>query len=396
MKILYLGYWPSADGLTQSVIVPRLEILSREDKVEEIFFCSVERENAGPLQLNMSKVTQLFFHSKRKSNVFFTKCADFRGLFLLTNEIVRQQKVSLVICNSPLAGMVGYNLHKKNNVPFIVECFEPHALYMLETGAWKIWDPRYWVLTYSEWKQKKHAFKLATVSRSYSEKLVKDGVPANKVVTVPNCIPLEDFKFKMASRTAKRAELDIGENDCVGIYVGKFGDIYYDDEAFDLFAEAFNYFGKNFRLIILTSALSGAVIEKLKRRNISDEHFRIAHVPREKVPDFLSASDFAFSTIRPSPSRVYCCPIKNGEYWANGLPILLEDGIGEDSAIIREEGGGVLLERHHPDQAFEQLTDLMKKNRPANANKIYSIAIKHRRMELLSDYYKELFDQPGF
>lgn len=395
MKILYLGYWPSGDGLTQSVIVPRLEMLSRFQKVKEIVFCSVERGDSEPLTVTIPKVTQLFFRSEQKSNVFFTKLSDFREWYLMMKDCIRQKEISLLVCNSPLAGIIGYYLNMKMKVPYVVECFEPHATYMLEAGAWRFWDPRYLALTFYEWRQRKTAFKLATVSPAYSAKLLMEGVPSSKIVMVPNCIALEKFEFKPERRSAKRSELGIDEKDLAGIYVGKFGDIYYDEEAFDLFAEAFHFFGEKFWLVILTPASPNVIFQKMKRRNISEKHIVVAHVSRESVPGFLSASDFAFSTIRPSPSRVYCCPIKNGEYWANGLPILLEDGIGEDSAIIRKEGGGVILAQGESAAAFARLSELMKKGRAEYAMAVSSIAVRHRRMEFLSDYYRDLIDQRG-
>ena len=395
MKVLYLGYWPSGDGLTQSVIVPRLRILSEINKIEEIFFCSIERNKEALLNLALPKVRQLFFQSKQKQNVLLTKLSDFNGLQALLAELLNHEDISLIICNSPLAGIEGYRLHKKNNIPFVVECFEPHALYMHESGAWKRWDPRFLILSYYESKQKKHAWRLATVSEKYTTKLITEGVSQERIFTVPNCISLDEFKFDEAKRSAKRLELSISSHSIVGIYVGKFGDIYYDEEAFDLFAEAFDFFGGDFWLIILSSASKQSVTEKLQKRNVMTDHLHVVQVAHEKVPDFLSASDFAFSTIRPSPARSYCCPVKDGEYWANGLPILLEDGIGDDSDIIKKEGGGIIINSGSRRATFQQLLSWMKKGRATLAEEIFPIAVKHRRMEYLVNYYKRLFDQQG-
>jgi hypothetical protein len=50
----------------------------------------------------------------------------------------------------------------------------------------------------------------------------------------------------------------------------------------------------------------------------------------------------------------FVSPIKNGEYWANGLPIFMPYGIGDDSRIIEENA---LLGK-----TFELKTDSIKES----------------------------------
>ena len=126
----------------------------------------------------------------------------------------------------------------------------------------------------------------------------------------------------------------------------------------------------------------------LKKQGIDLTRVFIDSVPHAEVANYLSASDFAFATIKPTPTRLYCCPVKNGEYWANGIPILLEDGIGDDSDIIKNEGGGVIFDHHNPIDGFDRLSTMMKVGRPQLANKIYLIAERHRREELMKEAYQ--------
>ena len=42
--------------------------------------------------------------------------------------------------------------------------------------------------------------------------------------------------------------------------------------------------------------------------------------------------------VKPVPTKRYCTPVKDGEYWALGLPVIITEGISDDSGIIRENG----------------------------------------------------------
>jgi hypothetical protein len=69
-----------------------------------------------------------------------------------------------------------------------VESFEPHADYMLESGVWQRWNPKYIFEKRWEQKVKECAESLITVSTNYSRQLVKEGVPEERIEMVPCCV----------------------------------------------------------------------------------------------------------------------------------------------------------------------------------------------------------------
>jgi hypothetical protein len=392
MNILYIGYWPLSDPLTIAVINPRLEILSKMNVVKNIFFCSFERGTNAIVSNPIPKVEYVHFISYEKRNVLTTKFSDFTTWPKFLKSIVVENKIDLIIGNSPFAGGAAYLVWRSTKTPFIVECFEPHADSMLESGVWKRWDPRYLALKYLESKQKKIAWKLQVVSNHYKAKLKSEGVPTQKISMLANCLSIEDFAFNRDQRIRIRTKLGFSESDKIGIYVGKFGGIYYDQEAFELFVKAFRFFGESFRLIILTGENTEKVINNLSKQNVDVSRVFVSSVPHAEVMHYLSAADFAFATIKATPIRLYCCPVKNGEYWANGLPILLEDGIGDDSDIIKSEGGGIILGKEKMD-SFQSMKDYMSVGRENLSLQIKPIAINHRRLELITNYYEDIVDQ---
>ena len=390
MRLLFVSYWGVREGLTSATVLPHLKILSRLSAVEKILFCSIERNGIGVQNLGIEKVEHIPLFSLPSRSILLTKFTDFNSFSVQIMKLCKESDIDLIICRSPMAGAIGYMVWKRTKIPYIVESFEPHADSMLESGVWKRFDPRLWIQKYFEFKQKRTAKMILPVSDHYFTVLLKEGIEEGRIVTMPCCISLSDFEFDPVRRIRKRAELKIQENEIVGIYVGKFGGIYYDDEAFSLFKSSFIYFGESFRLVILSADNYDDIIAKMKKYEIPLHRIHLSEEAHKNVPDYLSAADFAFSTIKPVSSRLYCSPIKNGEYWANGLPILTEYGIGDDSDIIMKEGGGIILSMSNPNASFADLQGLLNQGRLHLAKSISKIAYRHRRLELVEDIYKSI------
>lgn len=390
MKLLFISYWGVGEGLTSATVIPHLRTLSGINSIEQIIFCSIERDGGAIENVDIHKVKHIPLFSRSSSSSLYTKFNDFTTFPKSIVQLCREFAIDLMVCRSPMAGAIGYLVWKKIRIPYIVESFEPHALSMWESGVWRWYDPRLWVQLFFEAKQKKTADKILPVSNHYFLALQKQGIDRNRLVTMPCCVSLKKFEFDPKARIAKRELLGISEHETVGIYVGKFGGIYYDDEAFRLFKNSLNFFGKTFKLMILSADSREKIAIRLERNKIPLDRVFFNAVPHSNVPDYLSAADFAFSTIKSVPSRIYCSPIKNGEYWANGLPILTEKGIGDDSDIIVHEGGGIILDMDNQVASLEAMKSLLTIGRLPLARVIAQVAYKHRRLELVEEVYREL------
>jgi len=73
--------------------------------------------------------------------------------------------------------------------------------------------------------------------------------------------------------------------------------------------------------------------------------------------------------------------MKIGEYWANGLPVVLTRGVGDDSAIIeRERFGGALFDPEGTDIDHALETVL----------KVLTVADQRARTAELADRYRSM------
>jgi glycosyltransferase involved in cell wall biosynthesis len=387
-RILYLGYWGSNDVLTASSVFPTLRALSETDMVSQVVYCSIERNGHIVSPTLPPKVVHVPLISTASGNVLITKLRDFTKFPRTLRKLIDEYKINIVIARSALAGGMVLSVTRRKRIPLIIESFEPHADYMVESLIWKSFDPRTWLSHRMESKLKRQASWLLPVSENYHKHLLKEKV-SPQLAVVPCTVDINKFSFNPEHRNSLRKEWN-WKDLTIGVYVGKFGGIYYEAEAFEQFRAAFSYFGSRFALIILTSQEDVETLIRQYLPDISSDRLRILSVPHDKVMNYLSAADFAFSTIKPAPSRRFCSPIKHGEYWASGLPIILEDGIGDDSDIIRIKGGGVILERPNYREAFDKIDAMIIHGRTKNYEDIRSLAIKYRSEELLRDAYNKI------
>jgi hypothetical protein len=391
MTILYLAYWGINDGLTISTVFPHLKTLCDFEHIQKILFCTIERDGFkvvynGP---ENEKINYCPLYSQNTKPAILNKVFDFIWFPRKLTDLCIQNNVKKIISRGAPAGALAYKVYLKTDIPYIVESYEPHAEYMLESGVWQWWNPKYIFETKWEAKIKKTAELIITVSVNYLNRLKREGVTEDRLAVVPCCVNQPNFQFDTNARLATRHRLDIPSNVVAGVYLGKFGGIYYDYEAFEVFKQTFEFFNGDFYLIILSPDDKSILETKLQQQNIPLNKVYITKVPHKEVPNYLSAADFAFAFYRPNQSAQYLSPIKFGEYWANGLPILSPDGIGDDTAIIeKEKMGGALFVWPNLGDALTEIKQIVTRmSRQENYIQIKQLAINYRNFNILKEVY---------
>lgn len=394
MNLLYIGYWSILDGLSEATIKPHLKALSSLDTVSSITYVSIEREQPTVnFEWNISKVHHLPHYSPQK-NFLLDKLVDFTILPKKLRKICTERVIDKIICRSSPAGALGYLIWKKTKIPYYVESFEPHAYYMLESGVWKIWYIRFWLQKYFEDKLKSTSSGLMPVSEAYKKHLLRTDNVNCPVEVAPCTVNREDFSFDETQRKEIRKKLDIPASAIVGIYVGKFGGIYYDKEAFMAF-KTLQEANKKFFLIILTPHEKDYIKKRLIKISYSLEHCWYDKVPHNHVPSYLSAADFAFSLHKTTTRSIALSPIKNGEYWANGLPIVIGKQIGDDSYLIDKFKNGLLVnyKKGLEKNIFENIKQMIKRNGQNRFENKSTFLAQSYRNENISKIYESFLLQ---
>ncbi len=148
------------------------------------------------------------------------KIYDFIDFPKKLTKICKHENIDKIIARGAPPGAIAMKVSRRTGIPFYVESFEPHADYMLESGTWKKYDPRYVFQKKWERRQFKKATALMPVAENYKNQLVEKNVDPAKIDVMPCCVPVEKFAFNDTARQKIRKELKC-EDFVTGIYTGK-------------------------------------------------------------------------------------------------------------------------------------------------------------------------------
>lgn len=382
--------------LTETTIFPNLSVLNKY--FSDITLTTVERDSESVV-VPPEGIEYKAFKSATYLPHFLTKLHDLVFYTFMLSVSVWKKKPDLIICRGSMAAIFGFMISRLNKIPFMVESFEPHADYMAQGGAWSRKSLFYKFQKMMEKRVMQYATCLMPVSNNYKNYLIKTGVDGGKISVMPCCVDLQKFAYNEDERNSVRLKLGISTLSTVGVYVGKFGDLYLNDESFEIFKKTREFFKDNFFLIILTPQTKTIIKNKLIQAGFADHSFFVDKVEHFKVSGFLSASDFAFSLVRSSESSQFCSPVKNGEYWANGLPIILPKKVGDDEDIIKKTNSGAVFDPYDLQTltpALEDIHKMIKGERKETAKQIAQVASSFRNFAIVENEYKKVLTKFGF
>lgn len=368
-NILVLTSWPLQSGLIQAYTLPYLGMIrERVSPASRISLVTMERAAPGnPLRepealrvrLEESGIDWIPL-PYRPFGILAACLMAAHTLRLAVHCLSRDIRAIHAFCTP--AGGVGCLLSVALGIPLVLDSYEPHADAMVELGVWKSRGAAFRILHALERLQSHRARAViaATASmRSYAES--RFGVRFEKFFVKPACVDLGRFR-RVDSRTSPLARRLGLEGKVVCVYAGKLGGIYLEEEVFEIFKAAGEHWGPRFRALLLSGDDRSKVRALCVRVGFDPDRLVHEYVPYHEMPDYLAVADFALTPVRPVPTKSHCTPIKDGEYWAMGLPVLITPGISTDSEIIGRERIGVVLKDLSQEsyrRAIQEIDELM-------------------------------------
>lgn len=168
---------------------------------------------------------------------------------------------------------------------------------------------------------------------------------------IPCCVDLSLFKFSEEERARRRAELGLGDRFTM-VYSGSLDGWYLTEKMADFFA-SFLQRRPDAHLLWLTTGSHDRVRELMRNRNVGNGNFSVLSIASPAVPSYLAAADAGLAFIKRCVSKIASSPTKNGEYLACGLPLIINEGIGDSDALIDDWKAGVLIENFTDDEYAE-------------------------------------------
>ncbi|HYE64808.1 MAG TPA: glycosyltransferase, partial [Pyrinomonadaceae bacterium] len=404
-NVLALTYWSYQDALIQSYTLPYLRIMKRYlpagSKIylvtleqQHLKMTREEREESGR-KLAEEGIHLIAFDYSRFGLKAMIK---WPVLIIRLLALCYRRRVTHLHAWCTPAGGVGYILSRLTGIPLFLDSFEPHAESMVENGTWRKGGLAFKVLFLLEKLKSRHAqAAIATTEgvRGYAKE--KYGASPEKFYVKPASVDLEMFSARFIKDAALLRQFDLcGKVVCV--YAGKIGGIYLEREIFDFFKAASSYWGDRFRALLLTSADEAKIRGLAVSSGLDPEIIISRFVEHKDIARYMGLGDFAINPVKPVPTKRYCTSIKDGEYWAMGLPVVIPPNISDDSDIIKENRiGSVIVDFTEQSylNAIKEIDELLKKySREELFDKIRSVAVKYRSISETEKIYRELYGDP--
>ena len=398
-NILVFTQWSFKDALVQTYTLPYVDII-REivPKDKKIFLVSAEQEkialsNDETLAINKEwekKNMQLLPEPYKRFGL--KKMLAATGNLAKLIRTIKKEKIKTIHAFCTPAGSIAYMLSKFTGAELIIDSYEPHAESMVENGTWKKEGAAYKILFSLEKKQTQRAKALiATTAGMKQYALDRYGVEVKNFFVKPACVDLQ--KFSPSEKDASLLKELALESKIVCVYAGKLGGIYLKEEVFDLIKLCYDRWKDDFRFLMLTNASREEIDAEIKRVGVPGNVVISKFIFHQDVPKYLSLGDFAINPVKPVPTKRYCTSIKDGEYWAMGLPVVISPRISDDSDIIEKENTGVVVDLSDKAalaSSIDKIEELLKR-KPELKEKIRQVAIKYRSYEIAKTIYKEIY-----
>ena len=404
--VFYIGPWELSQNINKGALFPNIQLLLETERVKRIVvFLPVGKKTSAnywqqlinnQVHKDASSETCVTFARLRFSepgSSIFRRLVNFISNRSVLLQHIRKLSPDLIIsrgANSALA----LSVSQSSQIPFVVESFEPHSMYMRQTGTWSAWGLKFWVQRFIEFKVTYSASAVLTVSNGFSRYLVqKGGIDSSRIITSPCWFDEDKFFVDHQLRTVTRKKL-FADGRLVGIYVGKFQGIYYSPKVLRHLRHLRDSLSSRLFIVILTDHDCSIIYNALFEGGFTPSDVYVTAAAHEEVNNYLNAADFALSFIKPGPWSFACSAIKHGEYWAAGLPVLVPRRIGDESEWLEVEGVGVFVDFENEQSlvaAASRVTAII--NVSGSRERISGVAKKYRGRSQQQQAYRILFNK---
>lgn len=390
-RILFITQWQFEDALIQTYTLPYVDIIQ---KITSCYPYVVGVNNSLDSILIKKKGNIVSIQFPPGKRFLFLRWT--RNMIVLWR-ILRKKKIKIMhpICTPASAIGTIFKMLDKNLI-LNIDSFEPHAEPMVENRTWKRQGIKFKLLFYFEKKEAKMANNLIFAAPGmgyYIREKYKTNI--SKYFVKPACTDLDAFTGKYIKNNTLVTNYHL-ENKIVCVYAGKFGGIYLEDEIFKFIKNCEDFWGKEkFRFLLLSNVSDDYLLKKIREHHIEKSTTIKLFVKHAEIPLYMGLADFAFSPYKPVSSKKYCTPIKDGEYWAMGLPIVITPGISIDSDIVANNNAGAVLESLDEEgykNAINRIDTILKeKSRMEIYNQIRPLAEKYRNFSIAEEIYREIY-----
>ncbi len=344
LSVLYVVYWGAAEPLGQSLVLPTIERLAGNGiRVTLMTFEKITdlrcMRDIGLIELRLRErgVAWIRLRYHKWPRVPATLWDIVQGCWWGLVSRVRH-RYDLVHARTFVGGLIGLVLAPVLGAKLVFHAEGFYSEEQVDSGVWRAGSVPHRLGTALERLMYGRAdadIVLSARARDVVSRLPAVARHKTPILVVPSCVDLDRFSEREGHRPEPSVSLRL-------VYMGSVGRRYRVEPIARLTRAAATA-GPVF-LTILSWAVRDEVAPALAEAGLAGEDWCLKAVPHAAVPAELRQHDAGLHFIEAGRGGPGGSPTKIGEYWAAGLPAVVNAGVGDTEDIIRRHRVGVIVE----------------------------------------------------
>jgi glycosyltransferase involved in cell wall biosynthesis len=360
MTILYVSYDGALEPLGESQVVAYLELLARRHTLTLLSF--EKRRDLGDVgrvdvlrhRLAAAGVRWLALPYHRRPPVLSTAWDVARGIVVALRE-GRRRRIHVTHARGYVAALVALTLRRLVGARFIFDMRGFWADEKVDAAHWRAGCALYRVTKRCERRffESADAIVSLTAAGLAAARRLGYGIgPDAAVEVIPTCTDLRRF-CPGPRDAALAARLDLGPGPVIGC-VGSLSNAYLRRPMLDYLA-CVTAALPTLTVLVVTHEDHHALYAEAIAAGVPADRLRITRAAFSTMPLHLRLMDLGVFFIRPTFAGLGRAATKLGEFLGSGVPVVINDGIGDSGRIVRDEGAGVVLPDVKPERFASSL-----------------------------------------
>jgi len=338
-------------------------------------------KNIIALRCHVSEAYNKNFLGRLWAYISFTISSTYAGLCLT-------KKQDIIIATSPPlhVAIPGYIISRLKKIPLVFEVRDLWPKFAIDTGVLKNKLFIKLALWLEKWIYRK-ANLINVLTPAFKKYLISEkNVPEKKIIYIPNAADLDLMKPGPKNNWVRK-KYNWG-NKFVILYVGAHGianDLWQIIDVAKILKD-----NKNILFVLVGDGMEKPKLQaEAKKYQLINIQF-ISPVPKEKIVDFINASDVCTAILKPIFTTTY--PNKVFDYMVCSKPIILPIDGACRKLVINKAKAGIFIKPRDANDFKEKILYLY--NHPEELEKLgqsgYQFVAKNFDRQKLADKYLEV------
>ena len=348
-KILYISYDGVLEPLGESQVVSYLDRLAANNKIKLLSFerpkdlANRVRVSAMRDRLERHGIEWVWLRYHKWPPVVSTLFDILIGV-KLARAACRSDGIHVVHARGYVPSLIAITARRGGGAKFLFDMRGFWVDEKVEAGHWKAGGILFHVGKWCEQRCFRAADAIVSLTeagvRTFSTGgyPVREGVP---VVVIPTCVDLQRFTVEEKDSTLS-SKLGISGADVIGC-VGTMSGWYLRAEMLRFLACISQAF-EQARILIVTREDHDSLRRDCEAAGVPQDRLIIHSAQFADMPRVMSLFDAGVFFIRPSMSKRGSAATKLAEFLACGVPVIINDGVGDSGGIVAQRRVGVVLD----------------------------------------------------